>query len=149
VRSPVDGIVKNIAINTVGGVVEPAMKLVEIVPVDDELKIVARVSPNDVAFLRPGLPAKVKITAYDAHKYGSLDGELSRIGANSVQDGEGGVFFEIEVVTDRNYVGGADNPLPITPGMVAHVEVITGKRTVMEYLLKPLLRARDVALTER
>lgn len=149
IRSPVDGIVNNIAISTVGGVVEPAMKLVEIVPVDDELKIVARVSPSDVAFLRPDLPAKVKVTAYDPHKYGALDGVLSRIGANSVQDGEGGVFFEIEVRTDKNYVGDAANPLPITPGMVAHVEVITGKRTVMEYLLKPLLKARDVALTER
>lgn len=149
VRSPVDGVVNNIAINTVGGVVEPAMKLAEIVPVDDELKIVARVSPSDVAFLRPDLPAKVKVTAYDPHKYGALDGVLSRIGANSINDGEGNVYFEIEVRTDKNYVGDAANPLPITPGMVAHVEVITGKRTIMEYLLKPLLRARDTALTER
>jgi adhesin transport system membrane fusion protein len=149
IRSPVDGIVNNIALSTVGGVVEPAQRLVEIVPLDDELKIVARVLPSDVAFLRPDLPAKVKITAYDPQRYGALDGRLVRIGANSVSDGEGGVFFEIEVVTEKNFMGTEDNPLPITPGMVAQVEVITGKRSIMAYLLKPLLRARDMALTER
>lgn len=148
-RSPVDGIVNNIALRTVGGVVEPAMQLVEIVPVDDELKIIARVPPEEVAFLRPQLPAKVKITAYDPQKYGALDGVLVRIGANSVRDNEGNVFFEIEVRTDKNYMGDETNPLPITPGMVADVEVITGKRTILEYLMKPLLRARDRALTER
>lgn len=148
-RSPVDGIVNNIALTTVGGVVEPAMKLVEIVPADDELKIIARVPPEEVAFLRPNLPAKVKITAYDPQKYGALEGRLVRIGANSVRDGDGNVFFEIEVTTDKNYMGSQTNPLPITPGMVADVEIITGKRTILEYLLKPLLRARDRALTER
>lgn len=149
IRSPVDGIVNNIAVTTVGGVVEPAMKLVEIVPSDDELKIIARVPPEEVAFLRPALPVKVKITAYDPQKYGSLDGELTRIGANSVRDNDGNVFFEIEVRTEKSHMGSDENPLPITPGMVADIEVITGKRTILEYLLKPLLRARDVALTER
>lgn len=148
-RSPVDGIVNNIALTTVGGVVEPAMKLIEIVPVDDELKIIARVPPEEVAFLRPNLPAKVKITAYDPQKYGALEGALVRIGANSVRDNDGNVFFEIEVRTEKNYMGNENNPLAITPGMVAEVEIITGKRTILEYLLKPLLRARDRALTER
>ncbi len=149
IRSPVDGVVNNIAINTVGGVVEPAMQLAEIVPTDDELKIVAKVPPEEVAFLRPNLPVKVKISAYDPQIYGALDGVLTRIGANSVRDGDGNVFFEIEVRTDKNYLGEPAQPLPITPGMVADVEVITGKRTILEYLLKPLLRARDRALTER
>lgn len=149
IRSPVDGVVNNIAVNTVGGVVEPAMQLVEIVPTDDELKIVAQIAPEDVAFLRPDLPVKVKISAYDPQVYGALDGKLSRIGANSVRDNEGNVFFEIEVKTEKNYLGEEDNPLPITPGMVANVEVITGKRSILEYLIKPLLRARDRALTER
>lgn len=148
-RSPVDGVVNNIALTTIGGVVEPAQKLIEIVPSDDELKIIARVPPEEVAFLRPDLPVKVKVSAYDPQKFGSLDGTLMRIGANSVSDGEGGVFFEIEVRTDKNYMGTEANPLPITPGMVATVEIITGKRTILEYLLKPLLRARDRALTER
>lgn len=148
-RSPVDGVVNSIALNTIGGVVEPAMKLIEIVPVDDELKIVAKVAPDEIAFIRPGQPAKVKITAYDPQKYGALDGTLERIGANSVTDREGNVFFEIEVRTEKNFLGEEAMPLPITPGMVAEVEIITGKRSIMEYLLKPLLRARDRALTER
>jgi len=149
VRAPVEGTINRIAIKTIGGVIEPAMKLVEIVPADDELKIIAKVQPNEIAFIRPGLPAKVKITAYDPQKYGSLDGELIRIGANSVSDAEGNSFFEIEVRTTDNFMGDADNPLPITAGMVADVEVITGKRTILEYLMKPFLRARNRAFTER
>ena len=148
-RSPVQGIVNKIALKTIGGVIEPAARLVEIVPLDDELKIMARVAPADIAFLRPGQDVKVKITAYDPQKYGTLQGKLVRIGASSVADREGNPAFEIEVHTDRNFMGSAENKMPITPGMVAQTEVITGKRTILEYLLKPVLRARDVAFTER
>ena len=149
IRSPVKGIVNNFSVRTIGGVVQPAMQLVEIVPIDDELKIVANVLPNEIAFIRPGQPAKVKITAYDPQKYGALDGELVRIGATSVKDSQGNVFFEIEIHTAKNFMGSEANPLPITPGMVAEVEVITGKRSILDYLLKPVLRARDRAFTER
>ena len=149
VKAPVDGVVNNIAVKTIGGVVEPAMQLVEIVPVDEELKILAKIQPNEVAFIRPGQAAKVKITAYDPQKYGALDGQVVRLGATSARDNEGNVFFEIEVHTDKNFMGTAENPLPVTPGMVADVEVITGKRTILEYLLKPVLRARDRAFTEQ
>ena len=148
-RSPVKGIVNKISLKTIGGVVEPAMRLVEIVPLDDTLKIMARVPPQDIAFLHPGQDVNVKITAYDPQKFGSLKGSLVRIGANSVTDRDGNVFFEVEVRTQKNYMGEETNPLPITPGMVSEVEVITGKRTVLEYLSKPILRARDRALTER
>lgn len=148
-RAPVDGIVNNIALTTIGGVIEPAMRLVEIVPVDDELKIIAKVSPNDIAFLHPGQDVNVKITAYDPQKYGHLNGKLVRLGANSVTDREGNIFFEIEVRTEKNYMGTAEHPLPITPGMIAQTEVITGKRTILEYLLKPILRARSAIFTER
>jgi adhesin transport system membrane fusion protein len=148
-RAPVDGIVNNIAIKTIGGVIEPAQKLVEIVPMDDKLKIAAKVRPSDIAFLKVGQPAKVKITAYDAQRYGRLDGKLIRIGANSTSDSEGNTFFEIEVRTERNYLGTAEHPFPITPGMVAEVQIVTGKQTIMEYILKPVLRARDVAMRER
>jgi adhesin transport system membrane fusion protein len=148
-RAPVDGIVNKITLKTIGGVVEPAHKLVEIVPIDDELKIIAKVRPSDIAFLDIGQNVKVKISAYDPQRYGSLEGKLVRIGANSVKDNEGNIFFEIEVRTEKNYMGSEDNPLPITPGMVAETEVITGKRTIMEYLMKPILRAKDRALTER
>lgn len=149
VRAPVEGIVNNIAVRTVGGVVEPAMRLVEIVPVESELKIIAKIQPSEIAFIRPGQDAKVKITAYDAQKYGALDGKLVRIGATSATDREGNASFEIEVHTEKNFMGDEANPLPISPGMVADVEVITGKRTILEYLLKPVLRARDRAFTER
>ncbi len=149
IRAPADGLVNAIRIKTVGGVVEPAMQLVEIVPMDDELKIVAKVAPTDVAFLKRGQPVKVKISAYDSQIYGALDGELVRIAANSTSDREGNVTFEIEVKTVRNYLGDAASPLPITPGMVAEVNVVTGRRTIMYYLLKPLRRTMDRALAER
>lgn len=149
IRSPVDGIVNKIMLKTIGGVIEPAMKLVEVVPLDDDLKIMAKVTPQEIAFIRPGQPVNIKISAYDPQRYGSLSGELVRIGANSVSDKEGNVFFEIEVRAKKNYLGDDENPLPITPGMVAETEIITGKRTIASYLLKPVLRAKDKALTER
>lgn len=149
IRSPVDGVVNNIAITTVGGVVEPAMRLAEIIPVGDDLKITARVTPNEIAFLKIGQKARVKITAYDSQRYGYLDGELIRIGANSVKAEENKVFFEIEVHTTRNYLGSAESPLPITSGMVAEVDIVTGKKSILEYLLRPVLRLKDRALTER
>ncbi|MCB1563951.1 MAG: HlyD family type I secretion periplasmic adaptor subunit [Alphaproteobacteria bacterium] len=148
-RAPVDGTVNRIAIKTVGGVIEPAQRLVEIVPMDDELKIIAQIRPDEIAFIHPGQNAKVKITAYDAQKYGALEGTLVRIGASSTVDREGNPSFEIEVRTEKNYLGSAEHPLPITPGMVAQVQVITGKRSILDYLLKPVLRARDSAFTER
>lgn len=148
IRSPLDGVVNRIALKTVGGVIEPAQQLMEIVPVGDRLKIVARVIPSDIAFLKIGQPVNVKITAYDPQRYGSLSGTLVRVAANSVTDRDGNVFFEIEVHTEKNHMGSADHPLPITPGMVAGIEVVTGKRSVLDYLMKPFLQAKDKALTE-
>ena len=149
IRSPVDGVVNRMAVNTVGGVVESAQPLAEIVPLGDELKIVANVKPEEIAFLRVGQEAKVKLSAYDPQKYGSLDARLTRIGANSLTNQQGDIFFEIEVQTGKNYLGDVAGELPILPGMVASVEVITGERTILDYLLKPILRARSVAFTER
>jgi adhesin transport system membrane fusion protein len=148
-RAPAGGIVNKIAVKTIGGVIEPAQRLVEIVPVDEDLKIVARVSPNDIAFLKAGQSVHVRISAYDPNRYGRLNGHLVRVGANSVVDREGHVFFEIEVRTDRNHLGTMERPLPITPGMLADVDIVTGRRTILEYLAKPLLRARTEALRER
>ena len=148
-RSPVIGIVKSVNVKTIGGIVQPAMSLIEIVPVEGDLLIKATVKPEDIAFLRKGMPVKVKISAYDPQRYGALDGQIVRIGADSVQDKEGNVSFEIDVRTDQAFLGDAANPLPIMPGMVAETEVITGKRSIMTYLLKPVLRARDRALTEK
>lgn len=149
VRSPVDGIINKVSIKTIGGVIEPAMKLVEVVPLDDNLKIVARVAPQEIAFLSPNQDVNIKVSAYDPQRYGSLKGKLTRLGANSVTDQEGNIFFEIEVQAAQNYLGTPDQPLPITPGMTAETEIITGKRTILSYLMKPVLRAKDKALTER
>jgi membrane fusion protein, adhesin transport system len=149
VRAPVAGIVNNIAVRTIGGVVEPAMKLVEIVPVDDALKIIARVQPSDIGFVQAGQKARVKITAYDPQLYGYLYGELARVGATSIADRDGKVFFEIEIRTDKNTLGDEAHPLPVTPGMLAQADVIVGRRTVLNYLLKPFVRVRERALTER
>ena len=149
IRAPVDGIVNQINIKTIGGVIEPAMKLVEIVPADDELKILAKVKPDEIAFLNIGQPVKVKVTAYDPQIYGALDGKLVRIAANSVSDRDGNVMFEVEVRTEKNYLGSSNKPLPITSGMVANVEIITGKRTILNYLLKPFHRGLSRAFRER
>ena len=149
IKSPIAGVVNKISIKTIGGIIEPAMQLVEVVPLDDDLKIIARVTPQEIAFLRPDQEANIKISAYDSQRYGSLKGKLVRIGSNSVSGDDGNVFFEIELRADKNYLGTEESPLPITPGMVADIEIITGNRTILSYLAKPVLRAKDKALTER
>ena len=149
IRAPVDGIVNQITLRTIGGIVEPAMKLIEIVPGDDELKILAKVKPDEIAFLKVGQAVKVKVSAYDPQIYGALDGVLTRIAASSVSDREGNVMFEVEVRTNTNHLGTQAKPLPITSGMVATVEIITGKRTILNYLLKPFHRGLNRAFRER
>lgn len=149
IKAPVDGIVNQIMLQTIGGVVEPAMELAEVVPLNDKLKIVAQIKPNEIAFIDVGAPARVKISAYDPQRYGSLDAEITRVAANSTKDAEGNILFEIEVKTAKNYLGSETKPLPITPGMVADVEVITGKRTILNYLMKPFNRGFERALRER
>ncbi|MFP4098033.1 MAG: HlyD family type I secretion periplasmic adaptor subunit [Alphaproteobacteria bacterium] len=148
-RAPVDGIVNQISLNTIGGVVQPAMKLVEIVPADDELKILAKVRPEDIAFLELGQKVRVKITAYDPQRYGALDGTLTRISANSVSDHEGNVMFEVEARTQKSYLGTPEKPLPITVGMVANIDIITGKRTILNYLTKPFHRGMGLVFREQ
>ncbi|MDR3086926.1 MAG: HlyD family type I secretion periplasmic adaptor subunit [Azoarcus sp.] len=146
VRSPVRGTVKRLLVNTVGAVVLPGKELVEVVPLDDELLLEAQVKPKDIAFLRPDLPAKVKITAYDFAIYGGLDGKVEQISPDTVTDERGNVFYIIKVRTQKSSLG--DN-MPISPGMVAQVDVLTGKKSVLSYLLKPVLRAKANAMTER
>ena len=149
-KSPVDGVVQKVHVKTVGGVVQPAQKLVEIIPSTDDLLVRARILPADVAFLRPGQDVRVSITAYDPQIYGTLKGKLERIGADTVEDQRGEHFFEIDVRTVKNELDNAEgNPLPIVPGMVAETDVIVGKHTIMTYLMKPVLRAKDKAFTEK
>lgn len=145
-RSPVKGTVKRLLINTVGGVVQPGKDVVEIVPLEDTLVLEARVLPRDIAFLGPGQKVVVKFTAYDFSIYGGLDGKLEHIGADTVVDEKGNAFYTVRVRTSKTSLG--DN-LPIIPGMVAEVDIVTGKKSVLSYLMKPVLRAKAVAFTER
>lgn len=149
VRSPVDGTVKQLLVNTVGGVVQPGMDIMEIVPAEEKLLIEAKIKPSDIAFLYPGLKAVVKITAYDFAIYGGLDGELVHISADTITDENQEEYYLVRVKTDKNYLGTDDNKKKIIVGMTAQVDIITGKKTIMQYLMKPILRAKDNALRER
>ncbi|ART81674.1 hemolysin secretion protein D [Oceanisphaera profunda] len=149
VTSPVKGTIKSLHINTVGGVVQPGMNLVEIVPFEDTLLIEARIEPKDIGFLRPGLTAMVKFSAYDFTIYGGLVGEVEKISADSIQDEDGKPFFIATVRTTDSYLGSEASPLRIIPGMQTGVDIVTGKKTVLNYLLKPILRAKQSALRER
>ncbi|HCE4997587.1 HlyD family type I secretion periplasmic adaptor subunit [Vibrio parahaemolyticus] len=147
VVSPVTGKIKTLNVNTVGGVIQPGMDIVEIVPTEDTLLVEAKIAPKDIAFLSPNLNAIVKFTAYDFTKYGGLVGELEHISADTTQDEEGNSFYIVRVRTEKTSFG-QDADLPIIPGMTASVDIITGKRTVLEYLLKPILSAKTNALKE-
>ena len=149
VKSPVNGTINQVLVNTIGAVVQPGMPLVEIVPTDDTLLIEARLRPADIAFVYPGQQATVKLTAYDFTIYGGLDSVIELISADSISDQIGGAYFKIQVRTKKNYLGNASKPLPIIPGMMASVDIITGEKTVMDYILNPFRRARSAALTER
>lgn len=146
IRSPVRGTVQRLLVNTVGGVVQPGNQVLEIIPLDDQLLIEAKVAPKDIAFLRPGQPAIVKFTAYDFVVYGGLTGTLEHISADTITDERDNTFYLVRVRTDR---AGFDPALPIMPGMTTQVDILTGKKTVLAYLLKPVLRAQQNALTER
>ncbi|WP_374376216.1 HlyD family type I secretion periplasmic adaptor subunit [Dongia sp.] len=150
VTSPVNGTVKDIKIRTIGGVIQPAQDIMEIVPIEDNLLIEAQIRPQDRGFIAPGQPAKVKITAYDFSIYGGLDGVVEDISADAIENEKKELYFRVRLRTDKSYLVGKEGEnLPIIPGMTASVDILTGKKTVLEYLLKPILKAREQALTER
>ena len=149
VRSPVRGTINQIKVNTVGGTIQPGMDLIEIVPLEDTLLVEARVKPADIAFLHPNQQAVVKFTAYDFTIYGGLDANLEHISADSITDKQDNDYYLVRLRTRQNYLGSKDKPLPIIPGMVVSVDILTGKKTILTYLLKPVLRAKARALSER
>jgi len=150
VTSPVRGIVNKLLVNTIGGVIQPGSDLVEIVPLDDTLLVEAKIRPQDIAFLHPGQEATVKFTAYDYTIYGGLKAKLEQIGADTITDDDKKTtYYIIKLRTDRSHLGTDEKPLLIIPGMVASVDIITGKKTILSYLLKPIIRARAEALHER
>ncbi|WP_419831273.1 HlyD family type I secretion periplasmic adaptor subunit [Endozoicomonas atrinae] len=150
VRAPMKGVVKQILVNTEGGVVQPGMVMMELIPVDDTLEVEARIRPQDIAFLHPGQKATVRFTAYDFTIHGGLDGELTHISADTIMDEQGESFYLARIKTDKSHLGGeGDNSRPVIVGMVASVDILTGKKTLLEYLLKPVLRAKQLAFSER
>jgi membrane fusion protein, adhesin transport system len=150
IRSPVNGVVNDVQINTVGGFVNPGEKIMQIVPVGEKLLIEARISPSDIAFIKVGDRANVKVTAYDFSIYGGLTGKVAQVSADSIYDEvERQAYFTVVIETDRSYLAVGKKRLPITPGMICDVEVMTGRKSVLSYLLKPVLKARSQALTER
>jgi len=149
VRSPVKGIVKHILINTLGGVVQSGESIMEIVPLDDTLLVEVEIKPSDIAFLHPGQKAQVKITAYDFSIYGGLEGTVEHISADTIEDEKGENFYVVKVRTEQSDMLYRGERLPIIPGMTAGVDVLTGKKSVLDYLLKPILKAKQNALRER
>lgn len=149
--SPVRGIVKDIQVTTVGGVLQPGGKLMEIVPLEDQLLVETRINPRDIAYIRPGLPAVVKITAYDSSIYGDLEGEVETVSPDTLQDEvkRDQYYYRVYVRTQKaELVNRAGRKFPIVPGMVANVEIKTGQKTVMDYLIKPLNKVNE-AMRER
>jgi len=149
VRSPVRGTIIQINLNTIGGVVRPGEPILEIVPLDDTLLIEARIRPADIAFLHPGQKAMVKITAYDFSIFGGLEGVVEAISADTIEDDNGESFFKVKLRTQNNAIIYRNEELPIIPGMTASIDILTGKKSVLAYLLKPILRAKQNALRER
>ncbi|MEK7802747.1 MAG: HlyD family type I secretion periplasmic adaptor subunit, partial [Pseudomonadota bacterium] len=137
IRSPVNGTIQDFKVNTVGGVVKPGDAIVEVIPMDDKLLVEAKIKPSDIARLRPGLPAMVKITAYDFTIYGGLKGEVVDISADTIKNEKGESFYRVKIRTYENSLHRKDEVLPIIPGMVASIDIQTGKKTVMDYLMKP------------
>ena len=149
-RAPVRGTVSALNVNTIGSVIAPGEELVRIVPQDDRLQVDVRVRPEDIAFVYPGLPANVKLTSFDFTIYGSLDGVVTRVGADAEQDeATGEVYFPVVVETQSNVLERAGETFEIRPGMVASVDVLTGERTVLDYILKPFRKAQLEAMRER
>lgn len=148
VKSPVNGTIKQMFVNTIGGVVQPGSDIVEIVPDDDSLVLETKILPADIGFIYLGLKAKVKFTAYDFAIYGGLDGSVVRISADTITDEDGNSFYIARIKTDKNHLGAKDKPLYLLPGMTSSVDIIVGKHTVLDYLLKPIIKAKDMALRE-
>ncbi|MCC5781062.1 HlyD family type I secretion periplasmic adaptor subunit [Nitratireductor sp. B36] len=150
IRSPVDGIINTLEVNTIGAYVEPGTVVAGVVPTSDTLLVEARISPRDVAFVRPGQPALIKVTAYDFSIYGGLEGEVSNVSADSLVDqNTGETYYQVRVRTDQAELIRDGKSHAIFPGMVATADIMTGKKTILAYLMKPINKARNEALRER
>lgn len=148
IKSPIDGVVKQVYVNTIGEIIQAGTKIMEIVPVDDQLLVEAKVSPSDIGFIRVGQPALIKISAYDFTRFGLLKGKVVHISADSSIDKAGSPNYEVWVKTDKYYMKSRGKTYRLIPGMTVKVEMITGKRSVFSYFLSPFIRAKHNALSE-
>jgi len=144
-----DGTINRVLVSTIGGIIKPGMPIVELVPMDDTLLIEAEVQPADIAFLRPGQPARVKLTAYDYSRYGSLDAHVENISADAIMNDQKQNVYVIKIRTLKNNLSSDTGDLPILPGMVAEVDILNGKKSIMRYLMNPVLKLKDNAFRER
>ncbi|MBQ4133562.1 MAG: HlyD family type I secretion periplasmic adaptor subunit [Desulfovibrionaceae bacterium] len=149
VRSPVRGIVKKIHITTNGGVIKPAEPIMEIVPLDDQLLVEAKIRPSDIAFIKVGQQAMVKISTFDFSRFGGLEARVVHVGADTLEDKNGESYYQVRLQTDKNAIVYQGVEHPISPGMIATVDILTNKKTVLDYLLKPIFKAKEDAFTER
>ena len=149
VRSSMNGIVQKLYVHTIGGVIRPGADIIEIVPSDQTLLVEVKIKPSDIAFIYYGQKAIVKFSAYDFAIYGGLEGEVVHISADTIKDQKDEVFYTIRIKTSKNYLGNESKPLRIIPGMTVNVDIITGKKSVLDYILKPILRAKQYTFTER
>jgi adhesin transport system membrane fusion protein len=149
VVSPVAGTIKTVEINTIGGVIQPGMDIFEIVPTEDSLMVEAKIRQSDIAYMHPGQAAIVKVTAYDFAIHGGLDGELVHISPDTIVDEEGNSFYLVRIKTNKSYLGTDEKQRPIISGMTVSVDVLTGEKTVLSYVLKPILKTKQLALRER
>lgn len=150
IRAPMNGVVSNVQVTTIGGFVNAGQKLMEVVPMGEKLLVETKVQPKDIAFIRVGQDALVKVTAYDFSIYGGLPGKVVQVSADTIYDEQSKqAYYSVIVETDRSYLKAGDKQLPITPGMICNVDIITGRKSVLTYLLKPVLKAHEEALRER
>lgn len=149
VTSPVNGIVQKLYVHTIGGVIKPGADLVEVVPTTDKLYLEIKIKPSDIAFIHPGAQAMVKVSAYDFAIYGGLHGKVVHISPDSITDKKDKTYYLIYIETEKNYLGTKEHPLNIIPGMMANVDIVTGKKTVLQYILKPILKSKQYVFSER
>lgn len=149
IKSPVRGIVQRVMFKTIGGVIQPGVEIMEIVPIDDKLLVQAKINPSDIAYIYPGQRAKVKFTAYDFTVYGGLFGTVTQVSADTIKDENNNYFYLVQIETDKNYLMRNNKKFNLLIGMITDVNIITGKKTIMDFLIKPLQKTKEEALTER
>ncbi len=149
VRSSMKGIVQKLFVHTVGGVIKPGADIMEIVPSDQTLLVEVKIKPSDIAFIYYGQKAIVKFSAYDFSIYGGLDGKVVHISADTITDQKENVFYTVRIKTNQNFLGSESKPLKIIPGMTVAVDIITGQKSVLDYILKPILKTKQYTFTER